>query len=1166
MPAPRLSPTVAILLLLLGTHTALAEAPAFTDYCQRLQQEIQGKKHGFLAGNVTYYVGGFHASWELKEHETLGLTHPFHHDLRGRGVGLVQSRGKGHDDTGLGNDFSGWEFYKDTRVLYGSVLIGEKTHRYPVPTEMYWRPDRMICEYEVAGVRLREEKFIAANDVACSMIVASQPVTLRFDGQSFLGRHSQTSTATIKYDSDHNAIQIVEGGTTKCRPETDRSERIAPIMYQGMSTVLSASRDFARSHRFQQGERGEWRYEFDVPCDSTGVVLVWSMHDDGAQAIQNAMAVLGRKAGRSGTRQEFRQTLEAETEAGAETLDEFRYKAAREVMLAKTRQMNRQINEEVPWFRCSERKFEDIYYYLWSLYLMYYIDVQHGWEMEPHTQTAVNNFLGMHRYDATFQSRVGAWTANKSHYAYGNVLTWKHLFQAGHYRKSPDGVISLADNKGTTWHSGVYGNELSEHVLAAWQIYQHTGDVEFLRECYEGYFREVFRERIAPFFSNHFEVAEALANMARLTGHDDDVAHWLQLVPHDRQRIRTWFDQRWQANGHEDFFAGSKDGMLMTTGFWHMRSKHFPRDYAVKMTRSWALDRNKGFYGDFFPRAMSGQSMQLFATKVDHSFGYTPDTAYFTLDGMFRQRLGDSAWRLTLNHLENYNFHSGWNMPIAPEAFTRSGKLFGDQYSNFNAGKLLLYLEGLAGLDYSIPDNRLAVRDTMPANWDWMEVRLPIQMPGEKKTHWPVIRYERSQREGEIHKSIHVRDCPLRITIEPWPEEKRVIGSESQPHSTRTTATSPYPSYVFDSGASAARVRLRLAAGDENDLPLNDQKDSIASPQPARWVQSYDAGYVDANGAYAGGSEIMHLAAHNGKLFAANGYWMDGRWAIPPDGQKQSAQVLRLDSSDGQWQVDLDMGRTNEFGLEYMKGNILKSVTFTRDEHGKPLPEPRSLLVMAAGARFDRGGAVSAWVRNDDDGSWHHTLVRHGSAVGGVRWVPRDMQVYQDKVTGIERLFLLLGNPGVITGVYDPKQPSKILWARNTEFPFLTRGAFRTRPLGMIQANGSLYFSVDDAIYRRIDGARPTWEEVINLGDDIDTDVLSLLWGTEGRLFTSRFLPWPPPVSSPVRSTAHAILRPATCGACSMRIWTPSNRSTTSVIRRSTVTGGRLWSSRWRPS
>ena len=670
-------------LLLLTADGSYAHSPPFTDYCQRLQQEIQGKKHGFLAGNVTYYVGGFHASWQLKEHESLGLTHPFHHDLRSRGGGLVQSRATGQDDTGLGNDFSGWEFYKDTRVLYGSVVIGEKTHRHPAPTKMFWRPDRMICEYEVDGVQVEEEKFIAGNDAACTVITASQPVTLRFDGQSFFGRGSQTSTATVKYDADHNAIHIVEGGTTNCRPETDRSQHVGPIMYQGMSTVLAASRDFARNHQFKKGEHGEWKYEFDVPCDSEGVVLVWAMQDDRRQAIQDAMAVLSEP---------------------------------QEMMLAKTRQMNRQLNEEIPWFRCSDRKFEDIYYYLWSLYLMYYIDVQQGWEMEPHTQTAVNNFLGMHRYDATFQIRVGAWTANKSHYAYGNVLTWKHLFKAGHYRKSPDGVISLADNKGTTWHSGVYGNELSEHVLGAWQIYQHTGDVEFLRDCYEGYFREVFHERTAPFFSNHFEVAEALIAMASLTGHGEDVEQWKRLVPLSPDSIRAWFDQRWQSNGHANFFGGPQDGMLMTTGFWHMRSKHFPREYALKMTRSWALNRDKGFYGDgeFFPLAMSRQSMKTFSSDVDHSFGYTPDTAYFTLDGMFRQRLGDPAWRLTLNHLQNYNFSQDWNVPVAPEAYTRSGKLFGDQYSNFNAGKVLLYLEGLAGLEYSIPDNRLTVHDTMP--------------------------------------------------------------------------------------------------------------------------------------------------------------------------------------------------------------------------------------------------------------------------------------------------------------------------------------------------------------------------------------------------------------------------------------------------------------------
>jgi len=244
-----------------------------------------------------------------------------------------------------------------------------------------------------------------------------------------------------------------------------------------------------------------------------------------------------------------------------------------------------------------------------------------------------------------------------------------------------------------------------------------------------------------------------------------------------------------------------------------MRSKYFPRDYAVQMTQSWALDRDRGFYGDFFPLAMSRQSMQAFATKVDHSFGYTPDTAYFTLSGMFRQRLGDPAWRLTLNHLKNYNFHTGWNMPVAPEACTRSGQLFGDQYSNFNAGKLLLYLAGLAGLEYSIPDHRLVVHDTMPADWKWMEVRLPIQMPGEKHISWPVIRYERTESRSGITKSIRVTDCPLQVTLEPWSEGKRVIHSARQPANGRKPAASRYQHYsryTFDDQQSTAYVKLLL--------------------------------------------------------------------------------------------------------------------------------------------------------------------------------------------------------------------------------------------------------------------------------------------------------------------------------------------------------------------
>ena len=182
-----------------------------------------------------------------------------------------------------------------------------------------------------------------------------------------------------------------------------------------------------------------------------------------------------------------------------------------------------------------------------------------------------------------------------------------------------------------------------------------------------------------------------------------------------------------------------------------MRSSHFPKQFAKPMVDAWALDRENGFYGEFFPLAMSKQSMRKFKSEVDHSFGYTPDTAYFTLDGMFRQRLVDEASELTLNHLANYNYHEEWQIPVAPEAYQRDRSLFGDQYSNFNAGKILLYLEGLGGLAYSLPDQHLTIRPALPRSWEWMEIRLPIA------NQWTKIRYTKD--------GVQVSGCPLLHSI-----------------------------------------------------------------------------------------------------------------------------------------------------------------------------------------------------------------------------------------------------------------------------------------------------------------------------------------------------------------------------------------------------------------
>jgi hypothetical protein len=573
---------------------------------------------------------------------------------------------------------------------------------------MRWRPDKIICEYEIADVKVTEEKFISASDAIASIITSSKPVTLQFSGHSFYTRNSTSSSAAIKHDERNRALIISEGGMMKARPDPNGPERIGPSVYNDMSTVISSSRNFSKTLVTKKDEKGIQHYSFSIPCDRKGIVVSWAMHDEEASAIEAATNII-----------QNHQSL----------------------LSKKTAEMNRLLNDEIPHFRCPDKRFVDIYYYLWSLYLMYHIEVEKGWELEGHTQTAVNNFLGLHRYDAAFQIKVGAWTSDKRKFAYGNVLTWKHLTKNNHFKESLNGARMISDNKGISWHSGAYGPETSEHVLGAWQIYEHTNDVDFIRNAYEDHFKTLFHKRITGFAMNEFEVAETLERMATILDKKDDVKHWQKLLRRDSQHVRLMFDQRWESNGVPNYFAAPKNKMLMTNGFWAMRSPYFPKEYAISMIQKWALNREKGFYGEFFPLAMSKQSMQDFATDVDHSFGYTPDTAYFTLDGIFCQDLLGEATELTLNHLLNYNFHSDWKIPVAPEAYKRDRTLFGDQYSNFNAGKILLYLEGIGGLNLSLPNQMLTVKPALPKAWDWMEISFPIQ------DKWTRVRYHHDETE-----------------------------------------------------------------------------------------------------------------------------------------------------------------------------------------------------------------------------------------------------------------------------------------------------------------------------------------------------------------------------------------------------------------------------------
>jgi len=256
------------------------------------------------------------------------------------------------------------------------------------------------------------------------------------------------------------------------------------------------------------------------------------------------------------------------------------------------------------------------------------------------------------------------------------------------------------------------------------------------------------------------------------------------------------------------------------------------------------------------------------------------------------------------------------------------------------------------------------------------------------------------------------------------------------------------------------------------------------------WEKSFIPGDFDLNGQYLGGSEVMQLVSHKKKLYASIGYWQDATniWYGGSNSNIGWGQIIRKDNSIGNWQEDF------KFGANYLRPEILKQIIFTKDAQGNPLTSADTLLIAAGYSPNYITSIVSskAFVRNDNNGVWEESSIFQGGLPAGENYSIRDIQVYTDQITGIEKIYVSVGIQGIFTGTYNPNITGSINW---TSIPEI--GPLSIRSLGIAQANNGLYFSSGNKLYKRNDGVNFSYS-VIHDFSDLSTTINSAVGGIRG--------------------------------------------------------------------
>lgn len=765
------SATVAFLLNCLGGGVILVDAnaknvePPRTDYCEMLERDIQGEHYGFIAGNKLYYVAGsFGAYWhEYWESETLGFTHPLFRDGRARGNAIVQSEvgGDGHDSWG-------WEFWRKTRSAYGTLIVDGKEHQHPEPKTLDWRPDKMVAHYEVAGVSIREDKFISRDDVLTTVMVSDQDVVIRFEGESFWesskvpdfdgdkieGTISRTCESEITFDESMNAMRLVEAGTAVVKQKYGEPTAVGRMMYDGLSFVYSSSVPM-EDVEWSKQKAGNLGYSFVLKLPAgQPVALTLAIADDYTEALARS------KKGR--------------TEAAPAMAD-------------KTEWFNDLLNEQIPYFRCSDEKSVETYYYLWALNFMYFRDIGEGWLKYPHTQTAVNNFMGLHLWDSWAYIQAGSWVADKWKWGHGNALSWQYMVP---FKNKAN---NMPDNFGKAWYSPLVRMVFVGATEPAWQQYRRSGDKKYLEEVYDKVFKPLYWDGNGPTksFGTDVNAVDALSEMASALGETNDVDHWQAFRAKKVNEFKSQWSGRW-----EGFYGGSGTPWKDIWALSALQSVAMPKEWGQVMVDDFVLDTDKGFASPV------GVNTRAADSPPNGIFRCSTISSWLAIDGMFRQDQAYAGILTTLNHTKS--MHREWGYPVAPEAWEENHKAWGSRYYNWDLAHVLPMIEWLAGLDYSIPDQQFTFAPHLPSTWDFIETYTPVVIDG--KTNWVQSRVMRQHEGDQVKLVAGVRGNPLKETIiAPYTEDRELISASGAGSESKLSNA-----VEFRSDGSSSQVELTL--------------------------------------------------------------------------------------------------------------------------------------------------------------------------------------------------------------------------------------------------------------------------------------------------------------------------------------------------------------------